>query len=110
MMERYNLTSDDIRYLVPHQANLRIIGAANRIGLTRNKCMINIDRTATATQRRFSAMSLRLRKRIEARGDKLILASFGGGCTTGSVYVNGPTTANRNRFQFQAEKRNGHLL
>ena len=52
MMERYNLTSDDIRYLVPHQANLRIIDAtANRMGLTRNKCMINIDCVSTTTKR-----------------------------------------------------------
>ena len=50
IMERNNLTSDDIRYLVPHQANLRIIAAtARRMGITQDKCMINIDRNANTT-------------------------------------------------------------
>ena len=50
MMERHNLSSDDIRYLVPHQANLRIIDAtARRMGITSDKCMINIDRNGNTT-------------------------------------------------------------
>ena len=87
MMERYNLTSDDIRYLVPHQANLRIIDAtANRMGLTRNKCMINIDRYGNTTAATIPLCLYDYEKELK-RGDKLILASFGGGYTWGSVYV-----------------------
>ena len=87
MMERHNLTSDDIRYLVPHQANLRIIDAtANRMGLTRNKCMINIDRYGNTTAATIPLCLYDYEKELK-RGDKLILASFGGGYTWGSVYV-----------------------
>ena len=87
MMERYNLTSDDIRYLVPHQANLRIIDAtANRMGLTRNTCMINIDRYGNTTAATIPLCLYDYEKELK-RGDKLILASFGGGYTWGSVYV-----------------------
>ena len=75
MMERYNLTSDDIRYLVPHQANLRIIDAtANRMGLTRNKCMINIDRYGNTTAATIPLCLYDYEKELK-RGDKLILAS-----------------------------------
>ncbi|MEG2492288.1 MAG: beta-ketoacyl-ACP synthase III, partial [Alistipes sp.] len=50
IMERYNLTSEDVRFLVPHQANLRIIDAtARRMGLEKEKCMINIDRNGNTT-------------------------------------------------------------
>ena len=87
MMERHNLTSDDIRYLVPHQANLRIIDAtANRMGLTRNKCMINIDRYGNTTAATIP-LCLYDYEKVLKKGDKLILASFGGGYTWGSIYV-----------------------
>ena len=87
-MERYNLTSDDIRYLVPHQANLRIIDAtANRMGLTRNKCMINIDRYGNTTAATIPLCLYDYEKELK-RGDKLILASIPfRGYTWGSVYV-----------------------
>ena len=50
MMERHNLKGEDIRFLVPHQANLRIIDAtARRMGITQDKCMINIDRNGNTT-------------------------------------------------------------
>ena len=87
MMERHNLTSDDIRYLVPHQANLRIIDAtANRMGLTRNKCMINIDRYGNTTAATIPLCLYDYEKELK-RGDRLILAAFGGGYTWGSIYV-----------------------
>lgn len=87
IMERHGLTSDDIRYLVPHQANLRIIDAtANRMGLTREKCMINIHRYGNTTAGTIPLCLYDYERELK-RGDKLILASFGGGYTWGSIYV-----------------------
>ncbi len=87
MMERHNLKSDDIRYLVPHQANLRIIDAtAHRMGLPREKCMINIDRYGNTTAGTIP-LCLCDYENVLRRGDNLILASFGGGYTWGSVYI-----------------------
>lgn len=87
IMERNNLTSDDIRFLVPHQANLRIIDAtAHRMGISREKCMINIERTGNTTGATIplclSDYESQLRK-----GDNLVLATFGGGYTWGSIYL-----------------------
>ncbi len=87
VMERNNLTADDIRYLVPHQANLRIIDAtANRMGLTREKCMINIDRTGNTTAATIPLCLSDYEKELKV-GDNLILSSFGGGYTWGAVYI-----------------------
>ena len=59
MMERHGLKSDDVRFLVPHQANLRIIDAtARRMGLAREKCMINIDRNGNTTAATIPSLSL----------------------------------------------------
>ena len=86
MMERYNLTSDDIRYLVPHQANLRIIDAtANRMGLTRNKCMINIDRygnTSAAT----IPLAMWDNEKLLKKGDNVIFTAFAAGFAHGASY------------------------
>ncbi len=87
IMERNDLTSDDIRFLVPHQANLRIIDAtAHRMGISREKCMINIERTGNTTGATIplclSDYESQLRK-----GDNLVLATFGGGYTWGSIYL-----------------------
>ena len=87
MMERHGLKSDDVRFLVPHQANLRIIDAtARRMGLAREKCMINIDRNGNTTAATIPSCLYDYEKELRP-GDTLILASFGGGYTWGSVYV-----------------------
>ena len=87
MMERHGLKSDDVRFLVPHQANLRIIDAtARRMGLAREKCMINIDRNGNTTAATIPSCLYDYEKELRP-GDNLILASFGGGYTWGSVYV-----------------------
>lgn len=87
IMERNGLTGDAIRYLVPHQANLRIIDAtARRMGITTDKVMLNIERygntTAATIPLCLADWETDLRK-----GDKLVLAAFGGGFTWGSAYI-----------------------
>ena len=87
IMERNNLTSDDIRYLVPHQANLRIIDAtARRMGLEHEKCMINIDRNGNTTAATIPSCLYDYEKELR-KGDNLILSAFGGGYTWGAIYV-----------------------
>ena len=87
MMQRHHLTAQDIRYLVPHQANLRIIDAtAKRMGLGREKCMINIDRNGNTTAATIPPCLYEYEAAL-CKGDNLILASFGGGYTWGSIYV-----------------------
>lgn len=87
MMERHNLTGDDIRYLVPHQANLRIIDAtARRMGITADKCMINIDRNGNTTAATIPTCLYDYEKELRP-GDNLILSAFGGGYTWGAIYV-----------------------
>ena len=87
MMNRHNLSADDVRYLVPHQANLRIIDAtAHFMGLTPDKCMINIQKNGNTTAATIPLCLYDYEKELR-RGDNLILAAFGGGYTWGSVYV-----------------------
>lgn len=87
MMERHHLKAEDIRYLVPHQANLRIIDAtARRMGIGREKCMINIDRNGNTTAATIPSCLCDYENALR-KGDNLILASFGGGFTWGAVYV-----------------------
>lgn len=87
MMDRYNLTADDIRYLVPHQANLRIIDAtARRMGLPREKCMINITTNGNTTAATIPSCLYDYEKELRP-GDNLILSAFGGGYTWGAIYV-----------------------
>lgn len=87
VMERNNLTADDIRYLVPHQANLRIIDAtANRMGLPAEKCMINIDKYGNTTAATLPLCLWDYESRLR-KGDNLILATFGGGFTWGALYL-----------------------
>lgn len=87
MMERHNLKADDVRYLVPHQANLRIIDAtAHFMGLTSDKCMINIQKNGNTTAATIPLCLYDYEHELR-RGDNLILAAFGGGYTWGSVYV-----------------------
>jgi len=89
IMERNNLTKDDIAWLVPHQANLRIIAAtANRMGLSMDKVMVNIDRYANTTAATIpSCLSEWWEQGKLKRGDNIILSAFGAGFTWGAVYM-----------------------
>jgi len=87
MMERNNLTSDNIAYLVPHQANLRIIDAtARRMGLDPEKVMINIQRYGNTTNGTIP-MCLHEWEHKLKKGDNLIISAFGGGFTWGSIFL-----------------------
>jgi 3-oxoacyl-[acyl-carrier-protein] synthase-3 len=87
IIERNNLKSEDIAWLVPHQANKRIIDAtANRAGVGPEKVMINIDRYGNTTNGTIPLCLWEWEKKLK-KGDNIILAAFGGGFTWGSVYV-----------------------
>jgi 3-oxoacyl-[acyl-carrier-protein] synthase-3 len=89
IMERNNLTSDDIAWLVPHQANLRIIDAtARRMGLDPSKVIINIDKFGNTTAGTIPICLSELHHEGKLKyGDKVILASFGAGFTWGSILL-----------------------
>lgn len=89
IMKKNNLTSDDIAYLVPHQANLRIISAtAERMGLSPDKVMINIDRYGNTTAATIPLCLVEYYNNGKLKkGDKIILAAFGAGFTWGSCYL-----------------------
>ncbi|MFA4924715.1 MAG: beta-ketoacyl-ACP synthase 3, partial [Ignavibacteriaceae bacterium] len=89
VMAKNNLTGDDIAFLVPHQANLRIIDAtAKRMGIGNEKVMINIDKYGNTTA---ATIPLCLTEYYRAgklkKGDKLILSAFGAGYTWGAIYL-----------------------
>lgn len=87
IMEKNNLTGKDIAWLVPHQANKRIIDAtASRIGLADDKVMMNISSYGNTTAGTIPLLLWDYEKRIN-KGDNLILAAFGGGFTWGAIYV-----------------------
>lgn len=87
IMEKNNLSSDDVDWLVPHQANLRIIDAtANRMGLPSEKVMINIEKYGNTTAGTLPLCLWDYEKQLK-KGDTLILSAFGGGFTWGSVYL-----------------------
>lgn len=87
IMERNHLTKDDVSWFVPHQANLRIIdAAANRMGLTHDKVMINIDRYGNSSAGTIPMCLFEWEKKLK-KGDNIILAAFGAGFTWGSVYL-----------------------
>jgi len=88
IMERNSLKAEDIAWLVPHQANLRIIDATGRrMGLEPEKVMINIENYGNTTAATIPLCLYDYRNKLH-KGDKLILAAFGGGFTWGSMYVN----------------------
>lgn len=89
LMQQNKLKSEDIAYLVPHQANLRIIDAtAERMGLSKDKVMINIDRYGNTTAATIpSCLTEYYRNGKIKKGDKLILAAFGAGYTWGACYI-----------------------
>lgn len=87
LAERNNLTKENIQWLVPHQANKRIIDAtANRVGISEEKVMMNIERYGNTTAGTIPLLLWDYEKRLK-KGDNLILAAFGGGFTWGAVYV-----------------------
>lgn len=87
VMDRNNLTSDDVDWLVPHQANLRIIDATReRAGLPEDKVMINIQKYGNTTAATLPLCLWDWEKKLK-KGDNLLLAAFGGGFTWGSVYL-----------------------
>lgn len=89
IMKRNNLSSDDISYLVPHQANLRIIDAtAKRMGLEPEKVMINIHKYGNTTAATIPLCLVEYyREGKIKKGDKLVLAAFGAGYTWGSILL-----------------------
>ncbi len=87
IVERNNLKSGDITWLVPHQANKRIIDAtANRVGITEDKVMMNIERYGNTTAGTIPLLLWDYEKQLK-KGDNLIIAAFGGGFTWGAMYI-----------------------
>jgi 3-oxoacyl-[acyl-carrier-protein] synthase-3 len=87
IMEKNNLKPEDIAWLVPHQANLRIIDATGRrMGLPPEKVMINIQNYGNTTAATIPLCLWEYENRLR-KGDVLILAAFGGGFTWGSIYL-----------------------
>lgn len=87
IMERNNLTGDDIAYLVPHQANKRIIDAtAQRMEVGPEKVMLNIEKYGNTTAATIPLCLYDYEDKLN-KGDNLVLAAFGGGFTWGSMYL-----------------------
>lgn len=87
LMQRNNLTADDIAWLVPHQANLRIIDAtSSRMGLPTEKVMINIQKYGNTTAGTIPLCLWEWEKKLK-KGDNVILAAFGGGFTWGATWL-----------------------
>lgn len=87
IMERNSLTAEDVSWLVPHQANKRIIDAtANRMGIGPDKVMLNIEKYGNTTAGTLPLCLWDYESRLK-KGDNIILAAFGGGFTWGSIYL-----------------------
>lgn len=87
IMQRNNLTGDDITWLVPHQANKRIIDASSkRMGISDDKVMMNIERYGNTTSATIPTLLWNYENKLK-KGDKLVLTAFGGGFTWGAIYV-----------------------
>jgi len=87
LLEKNHLTGDDIAWLVPHQANKRIIDAtANRMGLSHDKVMLNIQRYGNTTAATIPLCLWEWQKKLN-KGDLLVFAAFGGGFTWGATLV-----------------------
>ena len=87
MMEKHNLKPEELAWLVPHQANMRIIDAvANRMGLAKEKVMINIERYGNTTSATIPLCLWEWESKLR-KGDNVILAAFGGGFTWGATYL-----------------------
>ena len=87
IMRRNNLSSNDVAWLVPHQANKRIIDAtARRMGVGDEKVMLNIEKYGNTTAATIPLCLWDYEERLN-KGDNIILAAFGGGFTWGSIYL-----------------------
>ena len=87
IMQRNNLTNEDVTWLVPHQANKRIIDATrDRMGVSEDKVMINIQKFGNTTNGTLPLCLWEWESKLK-KGDNLILAAFGGGFTWGSTYI-----------------------
>ena len=87
IMERNNLTADDVAWLVPHQANKRIIDAtARRMGVGNEKVMLNIQKYGNTTAGTLPLCLWDYENQLN-KGDNIILAAFGGGFTWGSIFI-----------------------
>lgn len=87
MLTRNNLTKEDIQWLVPHQANKRIIEAtANRVGVEADKVMVNIHKYGNTTSATLPLLLADYESQLK-KGDNLIFAAFGGGFTWGAIYL-----------------------
>lgn len=87
VMKKNNLSGDDVHWLVPHQANKRIIDAtSSRMNLPQEKVMMNIHKYGNTTSATLPLCLFDYEKKLK-KGDNLIFASFGGGFTWGAVYV-----------------------
>ncbi len=87
ILEKNNLKADDIKWLVPHQANKRIVDAtADRMGIGAEKVMMNIERYGNTTAGTIPLLLWDYEKQLK-KGDNLIISAFGGGFTWGSVWL-----------------------
>src|SRR5690606_33692102 len=87
IMDRNQLASDDVAWLIPHQANKRIIDAtASRMGIGSEKVAINIERFGNTTSGTIPLCLWEWESKLK-KGDNVVLAAFGGGFTWGSVYL-----------------------
>ena len=87
IMERNNLSHEDVDWLIPHQANKRIIDAtSNRMGLDDSKVMMNIQRYGNTTSATLPLLLSDYESQLK-KGDNLVFAAFGGGFTWGSIYL-----------------------
>lgn len=96
IMNRNHLTKDEVQWLVPHQANKRIIDAtAHRMGLEEEKVMINIQKYGNTTSATLPLL-LNDYEHLLKKGDNLVFAAFGGGFTWGAIYLKWAYDTNKN--------------
>ncbi|MFY7811836.1 MAG: beta-ketoacyl-ACP synthase III [Flavobacterium sp.] len=94
IMQRNNLTHQDIKYLVAHQANKRIIDAtAHRMGLPEDKVLINIEKYGNTTSATLPLLLADF-EHLFKKGDNIVFAAFGGGFTWGAIYLKWAYTKN----------------
>jgi len=87
MMKKHNISPEELAYLVPHQANMRIIEAvARRMGISKEKVMVNIQKYGNTTAATIPLCLWEWENQLH-KGDNLILAAFGGGFTWGAIYL-----------------------
>ena len=96
IMKKNGLNPDTLTWLVPHQANMRIIEAvARRMGIPKEKVMINIEKYGNTTAATIPLCLWEWESQLK-KGDNLILSAFGGGFTWGSIYLKWAYNGNKN--------------